>query len=199
LAGLVEDWRDSPALRAVHALDASLPPASPIIADAGAAHRAVAIAVASRGQRPVLMTNGLTTMGWSLGAALGASVALPEQPVGVVIGDGSLVADLGDVAALVRHRVPAVIVVLANGVHSGGWLRLAAGDRERILRLPDVDWPAVLGALGVGVHADVEQALVAAHAGPQAVIVPTPEHDGVLHAVPTGVAEADATTELAVG
>lgn len=158
---------------AVRELDALLPAESPIVCDAGMSHEAVARIVARAGHRPVVQTTRLTTMGWSLGAALGVHVATQQRPFGVVIGDGSLMMRLGDIATLVRYGVQVVITVLENGLVGGNRAGWNTKDRERIAQLPAIGWPAALSALGAEVHNSLESALAAVTSGPQVVMVRT--------------------------
>lgn len=160
---------------AVRRLDQCLPPASPIVPDAGGAHAAVSQIVARRGLRPVVQTTQLTTMGWSLGAAVGVHAARPDVPLGVVVGDGSLLMRLGDLAVLARYRIPAVVLVVVNGVLGQGREQWGPGDRHRIARLPAVDWASACRALGVAVRDDLASAVAAADAGPQVVLLEVTE------------------------
>ena len=135
----------------------------------------------------MLSTTGLTTMGWSLGAALGAWRANPSQRLAVVIGDGSLLIHLGAVATLVRYRVPVLLLVLVNGGFGSGHLRLDEADRERVLGLPDVDWASALVSLGVRVETDLAAAVEACVDGPVAVLAQVPRHDPLDFSDPTGI------------
>ena len=174
-------------------LDDVLPAESPVIADAGCAHRAVAQVIGHSGLRPALSTSGLTTMGWSLGAALGAWRANPGQRLAVVIGDGSLLIHLGAVATLARYRVPVVLLVLANGGFGSGHLRLDEADRERVFGLPDVDWKSALVSLGVRVETNLAVAVEACADGPVAVLAQVPRHDPLDFADVTGIDFLDAS------
>lgn len=64
--------------------------------------------------RTYLVTGGAGTMGWGLGAAFGAKLALPERQVVNLLGDGSLGMSLQDLATLAHHNVPVVIYLLNN-------------------------------------------------------------------------------------
>ena len=69
--------------------------------------------------RTYLVTGGAGTMGWGLGAAIGAKMARPEAQVVNLLGDGSLGMALGDLATLAHHNIAVVVCVLNNG-----WLGL---------------------------------------------------------------------------
>lgn len=154
-------------------LDAVLPPEAPVVVDAGTAHAAVARTIAWHGKRSVCSTAGLTTMGWSLGAVLGAHAARPTAPVGVMVGDGSLLMRLGDLAVLARYQVPALIVVLVNGLLGSDRGQTSMDGEWGIARLPEVDWVAAVGAMGVGVCDRISEAASCLDKGPQLVLMST--------------------------
>lgn len=65
--------------------------------------------------RRFISSGGLGTMGFGLGAAIGASIATCERSV-LVTGDGSFGMSLNELATAVTYRVPLVIVIMNNGV-----------------------------------------------------------------------------------
>ena len=65
------------------------------------------------GQR-VLHDCNNTAMGWSLGAALGCYFAEPERPLLIIIGDGSIMMTLQELASIRKHAIPAKIFLLNN-------------------------------------------------------------------------------------
>jgi thiamine pyrophosphate-dependent acetolactate synthase large subunit-like protein len=168
VASAAPAWVDT----VVRELDQVLPEEASVIADAGCSRESVIRLIARRGLRPVVQTRGLTTMGWSLGAALGVHAGRPGVPLGVVIGDGSLMARLGDLAVLAKYAVPAVILVIVNGLL--GESRRGWTDQSELAMLPEVDWPAVVTALGASVADDVASATADCHHGPQLVLVEGP-------------------------
>lgn len=64
--------------------------------------------------RAQLMTNGWSTMGFALPAAIAAKLTRPEVPVCAVVGDGGFLMTVGELATAVRYNVPMVIVVLTD-------------------------------------------------------------------------------------
>ena len=54
------------------------------------------------------------TLGWGLGAALGAKAARPDLPVLAIAGDGGLMYQIGELATAVQHRIAVVVVVFDN-------------------------------------------------------------------------------------
>ncbi|GHU89130.1 acetolactate synthase [Clostridia bacterium] len=66
--------------------------------------------------RTLLTSGGLGTMGFGLGAALGASVALGGVRTVLFTGDGSFHMNLQEVATAVMHGLPVVIIIMDNRV-----------------------------------------------------------------------------------
>ncbi|HEY7491484.1 MAG TPA: thiamine pyrophosphate-binding protein [Candidatus Tectomicrobia bacterium] len=62
----------------------------------------------------LLMTNGWSSMGFGIPAALAAKLCCPEQPVVCVTGDGGFLMMVGEMATAVRLGLPVVFVVLVD-------------------------------------------------------------------------------------
>ena len=67
------------------------------------------------GPRRFVSSGGLGTMGFGLGAAMGAYVAT-KDPVVLITGDGSFGMNLNELATAVTYKLPVVIVLMNNGV-----------------------------------------------------------------------------------
>lgn len=65
--------------------------------------------------RTFVSSGGLGTMGYGLGAAIGAQLATGKRSV-LVTGDGSFGMNLNELATAVTYNLPVVIVLLNNGV-----------------------------------------------------------------------------------
>ena len=65
--------------------------------------------------RQFVSSGGLGTMGFGLGAAIGANIAT-NNPTLLITGDGSFGMNLNEVATLARYNIPVVVVVMNNGV-----------------------------------------------------------------------------------
>ena len=65
--------------------------------------------------RRFVSSGGLGTMGFGLGAAIGARVAT-NDPTVLITGDGSFGMNLNELATAVSHNVPVIIVIVNNGV-----------------------------------------------------------------------------------
>lgn len=84
-----------------------------LVADVGENQIWSANNFAFRGGR-FLTSGGLGTMGYSLGAALGAKLAKPERQVIAVCGDGSFQMMMCELATLVQHNIPVKVVIMEN-------------------------------------------------------------------------------------
>ncbi len=67
------------------------------------------------GARRFVSSGGLGTMGFGLGAAIGAYAATGD-PVVLITGDGSFGMNLNELATAVSYKIPVVIVLMNNGV-----------------------------------------------------------------------------------
>ena len=65
--------------------------------------------------RKFVSSGGLGTMGFGLGAAIGAAVGSKERTV-LITGDGSFGMNLNELATAVTYQVPVTIVLMNNGV-----------------------------------------------------------------------------------
>ena len=65
--------------------------------------------------RKFISSGGLGTMGYGLGAAIGAQVATGNKTV-LVTGDGSFGMNLNELSTVVTYNLPVVVVLLNNGV-----------------------------------------------------------------------------------
>ncbi len=61
-----------------------------------------------------IMSNGWSSMGFGLPAAIAAKLCRPEVPVCCVVGDGGFLMTVGELATAVREQLPIVIVVFTD-------------------------------------------------------------------------------------
>ena len=66
--------------------------------------------------RTLLTSGGLGTMGYGLGAAIGAQVANPDKQVINIAGDGCFRMNMNEIATAVRQRLPLIQIVINNQV-----------------------------------------------------------------------------------
>jgi acetolactate synthase-1/2/3 large subunit len=64
--------------------------------------------------RTFLSSGGMGTMGYGLGAVVGAKTANPSRPVVLFSGDGCFRMNSGEMATLVYYKLPALIIVFNN-------------------------------------------------------------------------------------
>ncbi|MCL2077092.1 MAG: biosynthetic-type acetolactate synthase large subunit [Oscillospiraceae bacterium] len=85
----------------------------------------------SRETRTFISSGGLGTMGFGLGAAIGAKIARPEKTVVNIAGDGSFGMNLNELITLSEHNIPVIQLVLNNSVLGmvRQWQRLFYGAR----------------------------------------------------------------------
>ena len=101
--------------------------------------------------RTLLTSGGLGTMGYGLGASIGAKVACPDKPVFNIAGDGCFRMNMQEIATATRYNIPIVQVVLNNHVLGmvRQWQTLFYGQRYSSTVLDDkVDFVKVSEGLG---------------------------------------------------
>ncbi len=101
--------------------------------------------------RTLLTSGGLGTMGYGLGASIGAKVACPDKPVFNIAGDGCFRMNMQEIATATRYNIPIVQVVLNNHVLGmvRQWQTLFYGQRYSSTVLEDkVDFVKVSEGLG---------------------------------------------------
>jgi acetolactate synthase-1/2/3 large subunit len=81
--------------------------------------------------RTLLTSGGLGTMGYGLGAAIGAQAAFPQRRVVLVSGDGSFHMNLNELTTLASYELPIVVLVMNNSVLGmvRQWQKLFYGSR----------------------------------------------------------------------
>lgn len=145
--------------------------------------------------RQFISSGGLGTMGFGLGAAIGAAVGTGRQVVNIA-GDGSFHMNLQEIVTAVKHRLPVMILVLNNNVLGmvRQWQKLFFEQRysQTTLNNPTdyVKLAEAFGAYGIDIsnerdlHAAFKKAF--AHKGPVIVKCNIHEDENVLPMVPGG-------------
>ena len=101
--------------------------------------------------RTLITSGGLGTMGYGLGAAIGAQVGRPEKQVINIAGDGCFRMNLNEIATASRYQIPLIQVVINNHVLGmvRQWQTLFYGKRYSSTVLNDaVDFVKVSEGLG---------------------------------------------------
>lgn len=102
--------------------------------------------------RKLLTSGGLGTMGYGLGASLGAKVGNPDKVVVNIAGDGCFRMNLNELATASRYNIPVIEVIINNGVLGmvRQWQDLFYEERYSYTTLNDsVDFVKVAEGLGV--------------------------------------------------
>ena len=101
--------------------------------------------------RTLLTSGGLGTMGYGLGAALGAKTGRPEKTVVNIAGDGCFRINMNEIATAARYQIPVIQVVVNNHVLGmvRQWQNLFYGGRYSATVLNDsVDFVKLAEAMG---------------------------------------------------
>jgi acetolactate synthase-1/2/3 large subunit len=145
--------------------------------------------------RTFVSSGGLGTMGFGMGAAIGASVATGKHVI-LVTGDGSFAMDMAEFVTAADHDIPLTVVLLNNGVLGmvRQWQSLFYGQRHSNTTLArKVDYPAVVRAMGgeglrVSTLEELEDALASAVASdvPTLIECPVDKDEFVTPMLPPG-------------
>lgn len=161
-----------------------------------------------RRPRQFVSSGGAGTMGFGLGAAMGAKLANPHQTVFNIAGDGCFRMNLNELATLSRYNIPVIQVVMNNHVLGmvRQWQTLFYGQRYSNTILADkVDFCKVAEGLGckairVTTKEEVAPAIKEAmeHDGPVVIECMIGKDDKVFPMVAPGapIAEAFDATDL---
>ncbi len=101
--------------------------------------------------RTFLSSGGLGTMGYGLGACIGAKVGMPDKIVANIGGDGCFRMNMNELATASRYDIPIIQIVINNSVLGmvRQWQTLFYGKRYSNTVLADkVDYCKVAEALG---------------------------------------------------
>ena len=146
----------------------------------------------------LLTSGGLGTMGYGLGAAIGAKMGRPEKTVINIAGDGCFRMNMNEVATAARYNIPVIEVVINNHVLGmvRQWQTLFYGERYSATVLNDavdfVKLAEALGAVGIRVtkKSELKETLEKAIALGRPVVIDCQidRDDKVFPMVPAGAA-----------
>jgi acetolactate synthase I/II/III large subunit len=98
----------------------------------------------------MLISNGLSTMGFALPAAVGASLLDGDRPVVALTGDGGLLMCLGELVTAVRERLRIIVIVFNDASLSLIEIKQQAKRFAPAgVALPPIDWPALARSFGM--------------------------------------------------
>ncbi len=101
----------------------------------------------------MLISNGLSTMGFALPAAIGAALIDPERCVVALTGDGGLLMCLGELLTAVREKLRVITIVFSDASLS----LIEIKQQQRRLHpsgvaLGSIDWPGLAESFGVAAY-----------------------------------------------
>ena len=141
--------RQLTARQVIEALRADLPDQAILTTDTGAHKMAAGQVWHTRQPFTYFLSNGLSTMGFAIPAAIGTRLARPETPVAAITGDGGFMMTVGEIETAARLGIHLLIVVLVDG--SLGSIRLNQARRaypEQGVRFGAVDHASMARAVG---------------------------------------------------
>ena len=96
---------------------AALGRADIVLVDTGALKMWMARLYPTYAPNTCLISNGLSTMGWTVPGAIGAKIAKPEAKVLVATGDGSFLMNSQEIETALRLRLPIVILIWVDDAY----------------------------------------------------------------------------------
>jgi acetolactate synthase-1/2/3 large subunit len=127
--------------------------------DAGAHMFPATILWPAADPRDMLISNGLSTMGFALPAAIGAALADRRRRVVALTGDGGLLMCVGELQTAVRERLPITVIVFGDGSLSLIDVKQQQrGYRRAGVTIGPVDWPSLAASLGLRAFRAVNEA-----------------------------------------
>ena len=99
----------------------------------------------------LITSGGLGTMGYGLGAAIGAQIGNPDKQVINIAGDGCFRMNMNEIATAVRQKLPMIEIIVNNHVLGmvRQWQNLFYGERYSATILDDgMDYVKLAEAMG---------------------------------------------------
>lgn len=159
-----------------------------------------------RRPRQFLTSGGLGTMGYGLGAAIGAKTARPDATVVNVAGDGSFRMNCAELATLSHYDIPVIELIFNNSTLGmvRQWQKLFYGSRFSQTDVdPDIDYVKLAEAFGVKAYriktkSDIEPVLREALTCGKPILVDCMigKDENVLPMVPAGKSVEDPILEM---
>jgi len=146
-------------------------------------------------------SGGLGTMGFGLPSAMGAKVAMPDEQVVCVAGDGSMIMNVQELATCVTEKIPVKVFIMNNGFLGmvRQWQELFWDGRYSAVDMgASPDWVKLAEAFGAtgmrvsdkGELKDVMEAALEAE-GPVVVDVLVSKEENCYPMIPAGQAARD--------
>ncbi len=121
-----------------------------VSSDSGTIATWTARQVEMRGTMQFSLSGSLATMANGLPYSIGAAVAYPGRQVVCVVGDGGLTMLMGEIATLVKYKLPVTVIVVKNNVLGQiKWEQMILeGNPEFGVELQPIDFALVAEACG---------------------------------------------------
>lgn len=138
------------AQRVVQIASQRLAPGARVTVDAGAHMFAATMLWPVSEPNEMLISNGLSTMGFAVPAAIGAALLDRERPVVALTGDGGLLMCAGELLTAAREQLRIIVIVFSDASLS----LIEIKQQQRALppagvALGSISWPALAGSLGL--------------------------------------------------
>ena len=138
------------AQRVVEIAARRLAPIARVTVDAGAHMFPATMLWPVGGPNDMLISNGLSTMGFAVPAAIGAALLDRGRPVVALTGDGGLLMCAAELLTAAREKLRIIVIVFSDASLS----LIEIKQQQRELRpsgvaLGNIAWPALAGSLGV--------------------------------------------------
>ncbi len=178
---------------------------TPVVTDVGQHQMWAAQMLAFSEKRKFLSSGGLGTMGFGMGAAIGAAFGTGEHSL-LLTGDGGFGMSLTELATAVTYKVPMVVLIFNNGVLGmvRQWQKMMFDERYSATKLMrKTDFVAVAKAFGAEGEAvatiealDVALARAFAYEGPYVIDCSVDKDELVLPMVLPGGSVKDIITKM---
>lgn len=162
--------------------------------------------------RSFISSGGLGTMGFGLGAALGAKVGRPDKTVVNIAGDGSFAMNLNELITASAHNIPIIEMVINNNVLGmvRQWQRLFYNKHfsQTTLDTRHIDYVKLGESFGIqtlviekneDIEPIIKKALDISMSAPVMIEVRIDRDINVLPMIPAGKPVVDPITEIDLG
>lgn len=151
--GISPEYRESSGIapQAVYREIRKVVPEDTIIAADAGAHKSLASqAWLTNLPLKYFVSNGLSPMGFSLGAAMGAKMALPKAPVISFVGDGGFLMYAGELATWKRLDIAMIQVIMVdNGLTQVKSKQLKKGYNTESTSFEKIDYKKIVESFGI--------------------------------------------------
>jgi acetolactate synthase-1/2/3 large subunit len=138
------------AQRVIQGAASRLAAGSRVTVDAGAHMFPATMLWPVREPNGMLISNGLSTMGFAVPAAIGASLLDRDRPVVALTGDGGLLMCVGELVTAAREGLRIVVIVFNDSSLSLIEIKQQARKLNASgVALAPIDWPALARSVGV--------------------------------------------------